>query len=95
MIEAESATLISRTEQRAGRLFFGVYKLQPVICTHSHGKSQPLLPRCYQNTPYQEHPGAPSVTPDHRILVRIGLLGYAQFGPGTNYESIGRVFESP
>jgi len=21
---------------------------------------QLLLPRCYQNTPYQEHPGAPS-----------------------------------
>ncbi len=25
---------------------------------------QPLLPPCYQNTPYQEHPGAPSSSPN-------------------------------
>ena len=53
-----------------------------------------LLPRCCQDTPYQEHLGAPSVTPNHRILVRIGPLGYAQVGPEQNYESVGRVSET-
>ncbi len=61
---------------------------------HSMGR-QLLLPHCYQNTPYQEHPGAPSLSPNPRILVRIGLLGFAQVGPGTNYESVGRRFERP
>ena len=51
--------------------------------------SQPLLPRCYQNTPYQEYPGAPWLTPNSRFLVRIGPLGCAQVGPGTDYESVG------
>ncbi len=45
---------------------------------------QLLLPRCYQNTPYQEHPGAPWLTPNSRFLVRIGPLGSAQVGPGEN-----------
>ncbi len=49
---------------------------------------QPLLPRCYQNTPHQEHPGAPSVSPNPRVFVRIGLPGSAQVGPGKNYESV-------
>ncbi len=51
---------------------------------------QPLLPRCYQNTPYQEHPGAQSLTPNPRVFVRIGPLGSAQVGPRKNYESVGR-----
>ncbi len=42
----------------------------------------------------QEHPGAPSVTANPRVFVRIGPLGYAQVGPGTNYESVGQRFES-
>ena len=33
---------------------------------------QLLLPRCYQNTPYQEHPCAPSVSPNPRVFVGIG-----------------------
>ncbi len=60
---------------------------QLACCCPSRGHSmacQFLLPRCYQNTPYQEDPGAPSVSPNRQILVRIGLLGYAQFGPRTN-----------
>ncbi len=57
---------------------------------HSMGR-QLLLPRCYQNTPYQEHPGAPSVSPNCLFLVRIGPLGCAQFGPRTDYESVGQT----
>ncbi len=39
----------------------------------SRGKGcQLLLPRCYQNTQYQEHLGAPSVTANPRVFVRIG-----------------------
>ncbi len=53
---------------------------------------------CYHaatRTPrYQEHPGAPSVTANPRVFVRIGPLGYAQVGPGTNYESVGQRLES-
>ncbi len=50
----------------------------------SRPPSQLLLPRCYQNTPHQEHPGAPSVSPNPRVFVRIGPLGCAQVGPGDN-----------
>ncbi len=45
---------------------------------------QLLLPRCYHNTPYQEHPGAPSLSPNCPFLARIGLLGYAQVVPGAD-----------
>ncbi len=45
---------------------------------------QLLLLRCYQNTPYQEHPGAPWLSPKSRFLVRIGPLGCAQVGRGDN-----------
>ncbi len=45
---------------------------------------QLLLPRCYHNTPYQEHPGAPWLNPNPRVFVRIGPLGYAQVVPGDN-----------
>ncbi len=55
---------------------------------------QLLLPRCYQNTPYQEHLGAPSLTGNPRFFAGIGPLGYAQVGPGTNYESVDQRFES-
>ncbi|MEE8121366.1 MAG: hypothetical protein V3T55_07535, partial [Anaerolineales bacterium] len=50
---------------------------------HSRGR-QPLLPRCYQNTPYQEHLGAQSLTGNTPVFVRIGPLGSAQVGPGEN-----------
>lgn len=43
-----------------------------------------VLPRCYRNAPHQEDPGAPSVTPNDRVLAGIGLLGYPQVGPGGN-----------
>ena len=45
---------------------------------------QLLLPRCYQNTPYQEHLGAPSVSPNCRILV----------GEESDYQLAGQRFES-
>ena len=41
-------------------------------------------------------PSRPEECQDSRpVFVRIGPLGSAQFGPRTDYESIGRVFESP
>ncbi len=52
---------------------------------------QLLLPRCYQNTPYQEHLGAPSLTPYSRFFAWIGLLRSVQMGAWKNYESAGSV----
>ena len=66
----------------ADRLRFSVTKGQVV----PRPAGQLLLPRCYQNTPYQEHPGAPSLNSNHRILGGIGRLRYAQVVPGENYE---------
>ncbi len=45
---------------------------------------QLLLPRRYHSTPYQEHLGAPLLTPNPQVFVRIGPLGCAQVGPGDN-----------
>ncbi len=84
----------SLTQGKLSPLFPSSLSRQLACCCRSRGHSmgrQRLLPRCYQNTPHQEHPRAPSLSPNPRVFVRIGPLGSAQFGPRTNYESVGQA----
>jgi len=38
-----------------------------------------LLPRCYQNTPYQDDPGTHPIIPDRFGLLRLGCLGCPEY----------------
>jgi hypothetical protein len=46
---------------------------------HGVGGDGLLLPRCYQNTPYQDDLGRDAGNPDRFGLLRLGRPGYSEY----------------